>query len=93
MAGVATELPAHRIADIGEPDWIELMQHRHLSARVPPFSGEPGEAVDLGGIDCGVGDSVCKDVWMYRLGGHVNDFASSLSPHPTWDRGRLARSF
>ncbi len=74
MAGVATELPAHRIPDIGEPDWIELMQHRHLSARVPPFPGEPGKAVDLGGIDCGVGNSV----WIYRLGGHVNDFASSV---------------
>ncbi len=58
MTGIATELPAHRIANIAEPDWIEFMQHRHLSARVPPFSGKPGEAVDLGGIDCGVGKGV-----------------------------------
>src|SRR6266852_4065223 len=77
MAGVATELPAHGIPDIGEPDRIELMQHRHLSVRVPPFSGKPGEAADLGGIDGSVGKGVCRGVCMCRLVGHVNDFASS----------------
>src|SRR5262249_36629217 len=76
MTGVATELPAHRIAGIGGPAWIELMQHRHLSARVPPFSGEPGEAVDLGGIDCGVA--------LDHLFGHINDLPHlACHPHPT----------
>src|SRR5262249_53373073 len=75
MAGIATELTARRVPDIGEPDRIELMQHRHFSAGVPPLSGKPGEAANLGGVDGGVG----KGVWMYRFVGHVNDSASSCS--------------
>src|SRR5262249_62274699 len=75
VVGIATELTARRVPDIGEPDRIELMQHRHFSAGVPPLSGKPGEAADLGGVDGGVG----KGVWMYRFVGHVNDSASSCS--------------
>src|SRR5205823_2539141 len=34
--GVAVELTAGRVPDIGEAGRIELVQHRHLAARVPP---------------------------------------------------------
>ena len=40
---IAAEMPAGRVADIGQPDRIELVQHRHLAARVPPLAGEPRE--------------------------------------------------
>jgi hypothetical protein len=52
--GVAAKARAGLIADIGEADRIELVQDRHLAARVPPLRCQLGETRDLGGVDCRV---------------------------------------
>src|SRR3979490_2859054 len=45
--GVAREPPAGGIADIGEADRIELVQRRHLAARIPPLARQRRETRDL----------------------------------------------
>ena len=49
--GITAEARAGMVADIGEADRIELVQDRHLAARVPPLGGQFCEAIDLGGVD------------------------------------------
>ncbi len=48
---VAPELPAGRLLDVAEPHRVELVQHAHLAARVPPGRGQRREARDLVGVD------------------------------------------
>ena len=59
---IAAELPACRIPDVGKPDRIERVQHRHLAMGVPPLAGKPGEAVDLGIVDRGISGGPCDGV-------------------------------
>ena len=50
--GVAVEMRGRRlVADIAEPHRIELVQRRHLAARVPPFGGQRRKPLDLGLVD------------------------------------------
>ena len=48
LLGVAVEPLAGGVADVGEPHRIELVQHRHLAARVPPLLGQRRKARDFG---------------------------------------------
>jgi len=50
---VALELAAGGIADIGQPQRIDLVQRRHLAVGIPPFVRQFREFRDLGGIDGG----------------------------------------
>jgi hypothetical protein len=49
--GVAGELPAGGVADIGEAGRIELVQHAHAAARIPPVGGQRGEPRHLAVVD------------------------------------------
>ena len=53
LLGVAAETRGRLVADVAEPHRIELVQRRHLAARVPPLGGERGETRDLGRVDGG----------------------------------------
>src|SRR5690606_5034664 len=44
---VAAEMPGRLVADVADADRVELVQHAHRSARVPPGVGERGEARHL----------------------------------------------
>src|SRR5690606_16776418 len=48
---VAPELACDLIAYIGHPDGIELVQHRHGTALVPPLRAKPSELIDLFLVD------------------------------------------
>src|SRR5205823_11723072 len=48
---IAFKLPARRILDETEPHWIELVQHPHLAAKVPPLAGKCSKARKLAWID------------------------------------------
>src|SRR5690606_21904283 len=55
---ITPEIFADAIADIGEPNRVELMQRPELAGRVPPFRRHGGEAVDFVLVDgglCGIG--------------------------------------
>src|SRR5262249_13145025 len=49
--GVAIKTATGVIADIGQPNRIEFMQGRHLTAWIPPFRGKRREPRNLGVID------------------------------------------
>ena len=48
---VAPEMGRDLIADIGEPHRIELVQHRHRAALVPPLRGKLRKLLDFGPVD------------------------------------------
>ena len=48
----------HLLADIVEPDRIELVQHAELAVGVPPFGGHCGKAFHLGRVDGGAAGDV-----------------------------------
>src|SRR5690606_29472239 len=62
-ARIAVELAAGGVADIAEPQRVDLVQRGHLALRIPPLLGELREAGDLrrvdgrGGARGGVGGS------------------------------------
>src|SRR5690606_34431973 len=39
------------IANIGEANWIELVQRTEFSVRIPPLSCQRGEPLDFAGVD------------------------------------------
>ena len=41
---IAAEMLGRAVADVGQPDRIELVQRGHRPVRVPPLAGEPREA-------------------------------------------------
>src|SRR5262249_45556488 len=49
--GIAAETPTGGVADPAEADRIELVQRRHLAARVPPLIGQCRKAGELGLVD------------------------------------------
>ena len=49
--GVAAKAGGDLLADIGEPDRIELVQDGEFAARVPPFGGELREFLDFGRVE------------------------------------------
>ena len=51
LLGVAVKARRGLIADIAEPDGIELVQRRHRPARIPPTGGQAREALHFGSID------------------------------------------
>ena len=53
--GVTRKMHRRLVADITQPDRIELVQGRHRAARIPPGRGQPGKPLDFGGIDGGFG--------------------------------------
>src|SRR5262245_51663361 len=48
---VTPEMPARRLFDEAEPHRIELVQHGHLAARIPPLRRQRREASDLRLVD------------------------------------------
>ena len=54
LARIPAKMGRDLVADIGEPDRIELVQHRHGAALVPPLRGELRKLLDLGPIDGGL---------------------------------------
>ena len=66
---IATKARRRLIADIGEPDRIELVQRRHGPARIPPIRGKARETLNLGLIDAG---------YTGFSGNHSNTLAKSL---------------
>src|SRR5205823_1211344 len=48
---IAVEAPARGVLDEAEPHRVELVQHAHLAAEIPPFGRQRRKALDLGRID------------------------------------------
>ena len=48
LLGIAAEPRRRLVPDVTEPHRIELVQRRHLAARIPPLAGQRGKAFDLG---------------------------------------------
>ena len=51
--GITPEMGRHLVADIGQPDGVELVQRTELAVRVPPFGGQRGKAFHLVAVDGG----------------------------------------
>ena len=48
---IAAEALRHLVADIGQPDRVELVQRAELAVRIPPFGGQRGKAVDFRSVN------------------------------------------
>ena len=51
--GIAPEVGADAVADIAEPDRVELVQRRQRPRLVPPVLGQIGEALEFGCVGAG----------------------------------------
>ena len=56
---ISLELPASGLLDETEPHRIELVQHGHLAARIPPLAGQSGETRDFRLVDARIAPRLC----------------------------------